>query len=86
MNKRLLLALGLLMFLVGIAYGQHRQCDVYWASCSFAISNCQVVGGRCPAGQCGNPDQAGCCVWENGICNSNGLITSTQVCASSCNP
>ncbi len=85
MKIRLLLVLGLLMFCAGIGYGQHRQCDVWNNTCTFQIINCQIVGGRCPTGTCGNPDEAGCCIYENGYC-ANNIFDFTTICGNSCNP
>lgn len=86
--KPLLLSLALLMFVAGFVYGQHqRQCYTYEASCgSFQIVQCLTLIGKCPTGQCGNPDQAGCCLWEGGYCNQSGDWTATVVCGNSCNP
>ena len=85
--KKLLLAIGLVMFLMGFAYGQHRQCGTYHAICSFEIINCRVITtSTCPTGKCGNPDQAGCCIYENGYCNITGTFATTVVCGNSCNP
>jgi hypothetical protein len=86
MMKKSLLAIALLMFLMGFAYGQHRQCNTYESSCSFEVMGCMVLRSTCPTGQCGNPDQAGCCLIENGYCNFSGIYTSTVVCGNSCNP
>jgi hypothetical protein len=87
MNK-LLLAIALLMFLMGFAYGQDRltrQCNTYEAICSFEILSCRPVSSTCP-GQCGNLDEAGCCLYESGYCPITGTPVSTVVCGNSCNP
>jgi hypothetical protein len=84
--KKLLLAIALLMFSTGFAYGQFRQCSTYDAICSLQILACVKLGGTCPTGQCGNPDQAGCCLYESGTCLLTGTMTATVVCGNSCNP
>ena len=84
--KKLLFAIALVMFLVGFAYGQTRQCPTSEAICSLEIVDCRVFGGTCPTGQCGNPDQAGCCIHEYGYCYLTGTFTKTVVCGNSCNP
>ena len=86
--KKLWLAIALLMFLMGFAYGQRlgRQCDTTEAICSFEVYNCVARAGTCPTGQCGNPDEAGCCLYENGYCNITGTLVTTIVCGNSCNP
>ena len=84
--KKLLLAIALVMFLAGFAYGQSRQCDTSGAICSMEIVDCRVVAGTCPTGQCGNPDQAGCCIREYGICYLTNTVALTVVCGNSCNP
>jgi hypothetical protein len=84
--KKLSLAIALLMFLIGFAYGQNRQCNTYEAICSLQIVSCVKSSGTCPTGQCGNPDQAGCCLYENGYCLLTGTFAETVVCGNSCNP
>ena len=84
--KRLSLAIALLMFSIGFAYGQARQCSTYDAICSLAIASCVKLASTCPTGQCGNPDQAGCCLYENGYCLITGTFAQTVVCGNSCNP
>lgn len=84
--KKLLLAIASLMFLVGFAYGQHRNCPTYPGICGFEILNCVKLSSKCPFGQCGNPDQAACCLYENGYCPFTGTLGETVVCGNSCNP
>lgn len=84
--KKLLLAIALLAFLMGFAYGQNRQCATYEAICSFEIISCRSLPSTCPTGKCGNPDQAGCCLIETGTCPITGTPVSTVVCGNSCNP
>ena len=87
MMKKLLLAIALLMFLMGFVYGQRltRQCDTYESICSFTIVTCKKLPSTCP-GQCGNLDEAGCCLYENGYCDITGTFAQTVVCGNSCNP
>ena len=84
--KKLLLAIALLTFLMGFAYGQNRQCNTYHGICGFEIIYCVKLNSTCPFGQCGNPDQAGCCLYENGYCPITGTFAQTVVCGNSCNP
>jgi hypothetical protein len=84
--KKLSLAIGVLMFLIGFTYGQNRQCSTYDAICSLQIVECRKSSGTCPTGQCGNPDQAGCCLYENGYCLLTGTLAQTVVCGNSCMP
>ena len=86
MTKKSLSAIALLMFLIGFAYGQNRQCNTYEAICSFEILSCRPLPSTCPTGQCGNPNQAGCCLYESGSCNITGTFAQTVVCGNSCNP
>ena len=85
--KKLLLAIALLMFWMGFVYGQRltRQCDTYEAICSFEIINCRPLTSTCP-GHCGNLDEAGCCLFENGYCPITLTQVSTVVCGNSCHP
>ncbi len=84
--RKLSLAIALLMFLLGFVYGQNRQCPTSEAICSFEILSCKPLPSRFPVGQCGNPDQAGCCLVETGSCPITGTPVSTIVCGNSCNP
>ena len=84
--KKLSLAIAVLMFLMGFAYGQNRQCATYEAICGFEILSCRTLPSSCPTGKCGNPDQAGCCLYENGYCPITGTYAQTVVCGNSCNP
>lgn len=84
--KKLLVAIGLLMSLTGYAYGQFRNCPTHPGICGFQILNCVTLSSKCPFGQCGNPDQAACCLYENGYCPITGTLAETIVCGNSCNP
>lgn len=84
--KKLLLAIAVLMFLAGFAYGQHRNCPTHPGICGFEILSCGQLSSKCPTGVCGNPDQAGCCLIEAGFCPVTGTPVSTVVCGNSCNP
>ena len=86
MMKKSLLAIALLMFLMGFAYGQTKQCNTYPGICGFEILSCAPLPSKCPTGQCGNPDQAGCCLIETGFCPITGTFAQTVVCGNSCNP